>query len=56
MKSQDKNKFTLDAKQWDAFIAELDRTVTDNQNLRKLLTRQPAWEKSRIKAQPETSG
>ena len=41
----DQTHFVLDAKQWEAFTKELDKTPRDNPRLRDLLSRKPIWEK-----------
>ena len=41
----DQTTFHLDAKQWKAFVAELDRPVRDLSKLVELLSRKPIWER-----------
>ena len=41
----DRRVFQLDVKRWTAFMQALSNPPKDNQGLRKLLARKPAWEK-----------
>lgn len=41
----DRQAFQLDKKRWDSFMAALSTPPKDNPRLRKLLARQPAWER-----------
>lgn len=41
----DQTHFVLDAKQWDAFVKELDKPPRDNPRLRALFERKAPWEK-----------
>ena len=41
----DRQAFQLDKKRWDSFMAALATPPKDNPRLRKLLARQPAWER-----------
>ncbi len=40
----DQTHFVLDTKQWDAFIAELEKAPKDNPRLRELMARKAPWE------------
>jgi uncharacterized protein (DUF1778 family) len=41
----DQTVFHLDARQWKAFVAELDRPPRDNPRFRELLARKPLWDR-----------
>ncbi len=41
----DQTHFVIDAKQWAAFIKELDKPPKDNPRLRELMLRKAPWEK-----------
>ena len=41
----DQRVFYLHAKQWDAFVKELDKPPKDNPRLRELFKRKAPWEK-----------
>ncbi len=40
----DRRTFVLDGERWAAFTAALEQPPADNPQLRRLLTRRPAWE------------
>jgi uncharacterized protein (DUF1778 family) len=41
----DQRLFELSADQWDAFVAVLDNPPPPNEELKKLMSRKPPWEK-----------
>jgi len=41
----DNNAFILDEAEYSAFVAMLDRPVTENRALMKLLNKPPSWER-----------